>query len=242
MSPNTSTFWGSTFLAELSAIELSFKITQLNFAETISNYRKAKKRLFLFDYDGTLTPIVRNPIDAVPSQRLISFLKALCNDPRNYVYIVSGRDRAFLSNFFGALPLGMSCEHGVFFRPCGEAKDWETIGSEISTKWKDAVYPVLQEFASRTPGSMIEVKEVNLSWHYRNADEDFGSWQAKELAVHLQDMAQKLPIDVVHGKKVIEVRPSNINKGAAVQKAIALHPDFEFMLCVGDDRTDEGLA
>jgi trehalose 6-phosphate synthase/phosphatase len=47
----------------------------------------------------------------------------------------------------------------------------------------------------------------------RNADEDFGLWQAKELAVHLQDMAQKLPIDVIHGKKVIEVRPSNINKG-----------------------------
>jgi trehalose 6-phosphate synthase/phosphatase len=48
---------------------------------------------------------------------------------------------------------------------------------------------------------------------HRNADEDFGLWQAKELAVHLQDMAQKLPIDVIHGKKVIEVRPSNINKG-----------------------------
>lgn len=109
------------------------------------------------------------------------------------------------------------------------------IGAEISAKWKDMVLPILQEFASRTPGSMIEVKEVNLSWHYRcflglppclcsiflisfflplrNADEDFGLFQAKELAVHLQDMAQKLPIDIIHGKKVIEVRPSNINKG-----------------------------
>lgn len=131
---------------------------------------------------------------------------------------------------------GMSCEHGVFFRPCGPGNGWELIDTEISAKWKDMVLPVLQEFASRTPGSMIEVKEVNLSWHYRythafkadacslpslarsppshrNADEDFGLWQAKELAVHLQDMAQKLPIDVIHGKKVIEVRPSNINKG-----------------------------
>jgi trehalose-6-phosphatase len=25
-----------------------------------------------------------------------------------------------------------------------------------------------------------------------------------------------------------------------VRKALALHPDFDFILCVGDDRTDEG--
>jgi len=61
----------------------------------------------------------------------------------------------------------MSCEHGVFFRQFGKDRDWEIIGSEISAKWKDVVLLVLQEFASRTPGSMIEVKEVNLSWHYR---------------------------------------------------------------------------
>jgi len=88
---------------------------------------------------------------------------------------------------------------------------------------------------------MIEVKEVNLSWHYRNADPDFGSWQAKELAVHLQDLAHKLPIDVVHGKKVIEVRPSNINKGETVRKALAMHPGCNFILCLGDDRTDEDM-
>jgi len=241
VTKNTASFWGSTFITELSAIELFSQIPPLKFDDIMADYSKAKKRLFLLDYDGTLTPIVNNPMDAIPSQRLISILTSLTRDPHNLVYVVSGRDRPFLSSFFGALPIGMSCEHGVFFRPCGEAKDWEMIGEEISAKWKDLVLPVLQEFASRTPGSMIEVKEVNLSWHYRNADEDFGLWQAKELAVHLQDMAQKLPIDVIHGKKVIEVRPSNINKGATVRKALALHPDCDFILCVGDDRTDEDM-
>jgi trehalose 6-phosphate synthase/phosphatase len=70
----------------------------------------------------------------------------------------------------------MSCEHGVFFRPCGEGKDWEMIGAEVAAKWKDLVLPVLQEFASRTPGSMIEVKEVNLSWHYRYSIMLMDSW------------------------------------------------------------------
>lgn len=241
VTKNTASFWGSTFITELSSIELFNQIPPLKFDDIMSDFAKSKKRLFLLDYDGTLTPIVNNPMDAIPSQRLISILTSLTRDPHNAVYVVSGRDRPFLNSFFGALPIGMSCEHGVFFRPCGEGRDWEMIGAEVAAKWKDLVLPVLQEFASRTPGSMIEVKEVNLSWHYRNADEDFGLWQAKELAVHLQDMAQKLPIDVIHGKKVIEVRPSNINKGATVRKALALHPDSDFIMCMGDDRTDEDM-
>jgi len=168
-------------------------------------------------------------------------LYVLCTDPKNHVYIVSGRDREFLDTFFGALNVGMSCEHGLFFRPYGVDKEWETMGTDIREPWKDVVLPILQEFASRTPGSMIEVKEINLSWHYRNADEDFGSWQAKELAVHLQDLAQKLPIEVIHGKKVIEVRPSNVNKGETVRKALTMHPGCNFILCLGDDRTDEDM-
>jgi hypothetical protein len=62
--------------------------------------------LFLLDYDGTLTPIVNNPMDAIPSQRLISILTSLTRDPHNAVYVVSGRDRPFLNSFFGALPIG----------------------------------------------------------------------------------------------------------------------------------------
>jgi len=241
ISTNTAIFWGSTFITELSSIDLFSQVPPLRFDDLLADFLKAKKRLFLLDYDGTLTPIVKNPMDATPSERLVSMLSVLCRNPHNDVYVVSGRDRPFLTRFFGALPIGMSCEHGVFFRQFGKDRDWEIIGSEISAKWKDVVLLVLQEFASRTPGSMIEVKEVNLSWHYRNADEDFGLWQAKELAVHLQDMAQKLPIDVIHGKKVIEVRPSNINKGATVRKALSLHSECDFILCIGDDRTDEDM-
>lgn len=106
---NTASFWGSTFMTELSAIELFSQIPPLDFEETMKNYNKAKKRLMLFDYDGTLTPIVNNPMDAIPSRRLISLLTSLTSDPHNHVYVVSGRDRPFLNSFFGALPLGIQC-------------------------------------------------------------------------------------------------------------------------------------
>jgi trehalose 6-phosphate synthase/phosphatase len=59
-------------------------------------YHLATKRLWMLDYDGTLTPIVEEPHAAVPTERLRNTLKALVNDERNHVWIISGRDQEFL--------------------------------------------------------------------------------------------------------------------------------------------------
>jgi len=138
------------------------------------------------------------------------------------------------------LPVGLSCEHGLFFRHYKSSK-WEDSLSGMELAWKDIVLPILEDYTERTPGSMIETKEVNLVWHYRNADSDFASFQAKELVVHLQNLASKLPIEVLIGKKVIEIRPQDSSKGAAVRKIMGLESDADFVLCVGDDKTDEDM-
>jgi trehalose 6-phosphate synthase/phosphatase len=44
---------------------------------------------------------------------------------------------------------------------------------------------------------MIERKQINITWHYRNSDPDYGSWMSKELLAHLRDsVTTKLPIEV----------------------------------------------
>jgi trehalose 6-phosphate synthase/phosphatase len=55
----------------------------------------------MFDYDGTLTPIVKDPQAAIPSDRVIRTIKTLASDPRNAVWIISGRDQAFLDEWMG---------------------------------------------------------------------------------------------------------------------------------------------
>jgi trehalose-6-phosphatase len=47
---------------------------------------------------------------------------------------------------------------------------------------------------------------------------------------------------VLVGKKAIEVRPKGINKATAVKKIFAIHEEipFDFVFCIGDDKTDEG--
>jgi len=205
-------------------------------------FAKSAKRLLLLDYDGTLSPLVAQPEQAGPTPRLLSLLTKLADQDNTYIYVISGRDRTSLGDWLGHLPIGMSCEHGLFFRPYtrGGVGEWQDIISTLDTAWKADIRALFKDFTDRTPGSMIESKEVNLTWHYRNADPDFGEYQKKELLMHLQDLPG-MPIDILPGKKAVEVRPQGINKGSVVRRIMGLHKDVDFAVCMGDDKTDEDM-
>lgn len=74
------------------------------------------------------------------------------------------------------------------------------------------------------------------------ADPEFGAFQAKECQNHLENaVLSKLPVEILVGKKNLEVRPTIINKGEIVKRLLSQHPDVEFILCAGDDKTDEDM-
>lgn len=210
----------------------------------LKHYAPAKKRLILLDYDGTLTPIVKDPAAAVPSRRLLDALRTLSENPSNAVYIISGRDEAFLTKHFGNLPaLGLSAEHGSYFKEHGADSTWQNLSAELDMSWKGDVLNVFRYFTDRTIGSNIEEKKSSIVWHYRNADPDFGSFQAKECQSLLDNILSQndLQVEVVVGKKNVEVRPLAINKGEIVHRILFGNPDTEYVYCAGDDKTDEDM-
>jgi len=91
----------------------------------------------------------------------------------------------------------------------------------------------------RTPGAFVEDKEFSLAWHYRLADAEFGLSQAQELLVSLSDAVANTALQVVQGKKIVEVKWIELNKGGAVGRFLDPPPDF--ILAIGDDRTDEDM-
>ncbi|KAJ1018909.1 hypothetical protein NDA16_004712 [Ustilago loliicola] len=211
--------------------------------EMVDNFRKAKKRLLLLDYDGTLTPIVKVPDMALPSERLLKALDILSQDERNVIYIISGRDGGFLGKHLGQFKgIGFSAEHGGFVKEPGQ-DEYRNLTESLDMTWMKDIRSVFEYYTERTAGSFIEQKKSAITWHYRGADPDFGSFQAKECQAHLENLSSqnKLAIEVLVGKKNLEVRPLAINKGEIVKRILYDHPDAEFVFCAGDDKTDEDM-
>lgn len=148
--------WCTSFIKRLIAVLNSHNTTSstplLDKAALLLQYRAAKKRLFMFDYDGTLTPIVKDPAAAIPSDRVIRTLKALASDHQNSVWIISGRDQEFLTQYLGHIPeLGFSAEHGSFMRHPGKT-EWENLAETFDMTWQKEVMECFQKYTEKTPG------------------------------------------------------------------------------------------
>lgn len=152
--------WSNGFLKRLLSVLNSHNATiatpLLDKAALLTQYRAANKRLFMFDYDGTLTPIVKDPNAALPSERLIRTLKALATDPQNAIWIISGRDQEFLQKHLGDIPeLGFSAEHGSFMRHPGST-EWENLAEVFDMSWQKEVMECFQKYTEKTPGMRIK--------------------------------------------------------------------------------------
>jgi trehalose 6-phosphate synthase/phosphatase len=235
--------WVEDFLSQLhlhktAQEKLKVKeITPLIEGEIFSRYEQANRRLLLLDYDGTLTPLVRLPGLAQPSGEVLTLLQSLAEDSRNSVMLVSGRPRAILDEWFPEPGIGMVAEHGGFYKLPGGT--WQQT-AQTSLEWKATVMDLLLFYQSRCYGSFIEEKELALAWHYRNAEKEMGLIRSRELLNALRDLSSEMDFQVLEGNMVVEVRPSGVNKGAAAKLLLELQPS-EFVLAIGDDRTDEDL-
>jgi len=193
-------------------------------------------------FQGTLTPIVKVPSQAIPTERTRKALTALAADPNNVVYLISGRDGDFLDEHWGDVKnLGLSAEHGSFVKsPVQE--EFTNMTESLDMSWMSEVEEIFRYYMERTFGSTIEVKKASITWHYRNADPEFGDFQCKQALDLLESsLAPRRPIEVLVGKKNLEVRPLAVNKGEIVKRLMYEHPDAEFIFCAGDDKTDEDM-
>lgn len=254
--------WINTFIKSLLTFyqkQSNHELTpSLNRPLLLEHYNSSHRRLFLFDYDGTLTPIVTDPAAAIPSARLISILNELSKDPKNQIWIISGRDQAFLEKWLGSNnKLGLSAEHGCFMKDINSS--WVNLTETFDMSWQKYVEEIFTNYTNMTPGSNIEKKKVALTWHYRRCDPELGEFQAKKLIKELNEkIASKYDVEVMSGKANVEVRPSFVNKGEIVKRLTLSkhgvpqtndssdveHPHEElpdFVLCLGDDSTDEDM-
>lgn len=241
VSANNVQMWAASFMNTLKTSSASKKLLTRPFTnrtqkELIEAFRAAKSPLLLFDYDGVMTPFFNKPEDAKPTADLLKTLRRIGRQKDVDLAIISGRRRSDLSKWFGKLPVTLAAEHGAKVRLPG--REWQTWAGAADT-WKKAIKPIFDRFADLTPGALVEEKSYSLVWHYRAASPYYAQKHLVQLRVALQPFAKKYRLGVYLGKKILEIKPPSINKGAVVTRL--LRPQHDFILAIGDDYTDEHM-
>lgn len=207
-------------------------------AMLVTDFKRAGKRAILLDYDGTLKNFVNSPDpnQAAPSPALISLLRELAKQPNTELYIISGRTREALEGWFGKLPVSLVAEHGSWVKQSGE---WAQSLFSFQ-EYKEKIRPVLERYAERTPGAHIEEKNFALVWHYRNVPPELAYARNASLKHELNGLLAGSEVSVFSGNKIIEIKPRAIRKSTIAAEILdSNYPDF--ILCAGDDYTDEDM-
>lgn len=196
--------------------------------------------VFFLDYDGTLTPIVSRPEDAVLGAGMRQVLERLAE--RHPVAVVSGRDRRDVEQRVGVEGIYYAGSHG--FDIAGPA-------AEVTYQAAEHVIPVVEAVTRRLEaelvgieGAQVEPKRFTVAVHYRRAAP---SDVPRMEAIVDRLVAEHPELRKAGGKKVWEIRPAlDWDKGRAVEWILrvmigemGLDPEAVVPIYVGDDETDE---
>ena len=248
---------------------LNSAVAKLSNQTVCEAFRQAQIRVLFLDNEGTLAPnlsrIYRHygsvplannsrSVDLQskgvgPSEDVVKILTRLCDHPNTFVVILSGRTEPALSRWFAPVlshGIGLAAEHGYHLRLPNQG-EWAILSPEAATagEWIPITENIMNKYVNRTPNTYIEDKGSARVWQFRDAEADFGPAQAKELHAELEISLRAHPVDITTGKGYVEVKLRGVNKGVAVARVLSalrekkIVPDF--VLCIGDDRSDESM-
>lgn len=184
------------------------------------------------DYDGTLTPIVDRPQDALLSPETRVVLEQLRQT--HPVGIISGRDLDDVRQMVGVEGIAYAGSHGFDIL----TPDGHRIGQDEG--WVELMAEVGSELEQKLDGVTIEPKRYAVAVHYRGVDPE--SVPGIESVVR-EATARRSGLVVTGGKRIYEIRPDiPWDKGAALRHLLELldltGPEVA-PLYFGDDLTDE---
>ena len=182
--------------------------------------------LFLLDYDGTLAEIVEDPDRALPHPEAAEILSDLAQ--RHPLRVLTGRRVADLARLLPVPHLVAIGVHGL---------EEGRLGDEVRSRLAEEDEDLLTLARGRLPaieGVTIEDKGEAIALHYRQAHDDL------RIESELREWSKDVPdgLELMWGKKLLELRPKGFDKGRAANEILAEHPGTTPIM-IGDDTTDE---
>ena len=183
------------------------------------------------DLDGTLIEIAERPDAVTLTARLDALLDRLPAATGNAVAIVSGRTVADVDRLLSPHRLAVAGIHGLERRTA----DGQFRRATVSPDWLQDARSSMEAFVKSRPGLLLENKGASLALHYRGRPDLESRVKQFVAGLDLPASAERL-----QGRKVVEVKPRQVNKGTAVGAYLSEAPFAgRTPLFVGDDVTDE---
>jgi trehalose 6-phosphate phosphatase len=177
--------------------------------------------LFL-DFDGTLSPIVDRPEDALPADGAPELLEALA-DRYALVAVLSGRPLDFLKSRFGSWRVLLCGAYG------GERSD--RSGRRMTDGWEPVAVAAVAA-TTQLEGVIVERKGAGVALHYRLAPAHEAA--VNEIAVAL---AKEFELELLPGRLVAELVVPGPKKGDALA-GLVREKGLRSVLVAGDDLAD----
>ena len=196
-----------------------------------------QKTVLCLDYDGTLSPIVPNPKDAVLGDAMRQQLEAVAQ--LIPVAIVSGRGLPFIREQVALDEVYYAGSHG--FEIVGpDGFQHELPEAQDALSLLDQTEQQLQQQLSAVAGAEVERKKYGIAVHYRRvAEAEHATVKQAVKRLDQQESALKLG----KGKMVLELRPNiDWHKGKAIHfiaDHITASGGAPYIVYIGDDITDE---
>jgi trehalose 6-phosphate synthase complex regulatory subunit len=260
---HTASRWYKSFADQLDRAwnEQSMRdcasIPRLSYDVLKEKYDSAKSRLFILDYEGTLASWGSpSSIIMTTPRRALGVLNDLLDDPRNIVYVTSGRMPEEMERLFRQVHgLGLIAENGCYVLPANSGSDlddmtWSSLVDEEKVKaWKDGMKTCLSYYQERIEGSRLEERLCSFILDiYNAADFTTAKQQIAECADHINGLCQDQHVHACTSDGTLIVEHIKIGKSSATKWILnnlrrmqegkgAAFPDFVFV--AGDSREDE---
>lgn len=208
-------------------------------AEVSAAYRAGRPLALLFDYDGTLTPIVRHPsLARIPTENR-NRLTRLAALPGVAVGVISGRALGEVREFVGLDGLYYAGSGGLEMDLRGRRIEYP--GANAFRRTAAALTADLAPVVARFHGTWIESKPVALALHFRGLPPAAAvRFQAEAAAV----LGRHPALSYREVSEAVEVTPAGgWDKGTVVEWVLNRHPADVFPVYAGDAANDaEAMA
>ena len=200
-------------------------------AARVAQLARAPQLLVACDYDGTVAPLVDDPMAALPYRETVVAMRSLALLPQTHVAVISGRslrDLATLSRMPQEIHLVGS--HGTEFDigfDAGLSPETTALRADVET--------ALRAIALRTEGAIVEPKPAAVAFHYRTVAPDAVPACLAEIEAGPGALEG---VHVRHLNQVVELALIPTDKGRALED-IRHRVGASTVLYLGDDLTDE---